>query len=136
MLEFEISLKDLPRNARLCLSIHGVWANPLKLGKKKKKNYRNEFPLAWANISVFDFKRVLRNGQMPLTTWPYDDDMADLINPLGTTMQNAGGENKFPVLTIEFTSYSHDIKFPDEDQIGHKTDGRVEKVIQVNYLIK
>lgn len=31
LLEFNIKLKDLPRNAKLCLSLHGVWANPSKL---------------------------------------------------------------------------------------------------------
>lgn len=128
-LEFDICLKDLPRNARLCISIHGVWANPLKIGKKKKKNYRNEFPLAWVNISVFDFKRVLRQGPMQLTTWPYADDMDELINPLGTTVQNSGGENKFPVLAVEFATYIHDIKFPDDDRIGNKADGRVETTV-------
>ncbi len=31
ILEFNLQLKDIPRNARLCLSLHGVWANPLKV---------------------------------------------------------------------------------------------------------
>lgn len=31
IIEFDINIKDVPRDARLCLSLHGVWANPLKV---------------------------------------------------------------------------------------------------------
>lgn len=66
VLEFdEMILKNLPRNARLCLSLHGVWANPLRV-KKNKKNFRNEYPLAWVNISVMDFLGQLRQGAIQL----------------------------------------------------------------------
>ena len=30
-MEFDIDLKNLPQSARLCLLLHGVWANPLKV---------------------------------------------------------------------------------------------------------
>jgi hypothetical protein len=45
-LEFDIKLADLPREAKICLSIVGVWINPMKAAKKKKKSkFRNEQPL-------------------------------------------------------------------------------------------
>lgn len=72
-LEFDIKLQDLPRDAKLCLAIVGIWNNPAKL-RKKRKNYRNEEPLAWVNMSVFNHKRdpekaYLRRGVFQLTTW-------------------------------------------------------------------
>lgn len=33
---------------------------------KKKKNIRNEFPLAWVNVTILDFKNCLRQGQLQL----------------------------------------------------------------------
>lgn len=120
-IEFEIDIKDLPRSARLCFLLHGVWANPVKI-KNKNKNMRNEFPLAWANISVFDYRNMLRSGEMQLPMWaselpegPTDGDEGFV--PLGTTMPNPSRTN-LTVLTVEFTSSNmRDITYPDSDQI-------------------
>ena len=30
-IEFKMNIIDLPRDARICFSIHGVWVNPLKV---------------------------------------------------------------------------------------------------------
>lgn len=30
-LEFDMKLKNIPRNARLCMSLYGLWGNPLKV---------------------------------------------------------------------------------------------------------
>lgn len=69
-IEFDMSLKDIPRNARLCFALYGVWANPLRV-KKSKKNFRNEYPLAWVNVSVLDFMGQLRQGSISLKVgWP------------------------------------------------------------------
>eukprot|EP00052_Salpingoeca_macrocollata_P004776 m.43448 g.43448 ORF g.43448 m.43448 type:complete len:1025 (+) comp14443_c0_seq1:121-3195(+) len=124
ILEFDIAIKDLPRNSRLCLSIYGVWANPLKV-KKTKKNFRNEFPLAWVNVTVFDYRRCLRTGTMQLVTWPYPDTESALFNPLGTTVTNPQ-RNENSVLFIGFEPYPHDVRFPDHEMIGRKSDGRVD----------
>ena len=99
---------------RLCISIHGVWVNPLKVRrashhstsspsrqlKKSAGKLRNEFPIAWINTSVFDFRGYLRSGKQFLKTWPYKSELDELLNPLGTTMLNP--ETSHPVLTVEF----------------------------------
>lgn len=64
-MEFDFDLRNIPQSARLCLLLHGVWANPMKV-KKKNKNIRNEFPIAWVNVTLFDHRRCLRAGQMQL----------------------------------------------------------------------
>jgi hypothetical protein len=35
-------------------------------GKKKSKNIRNEFPLRWVNVTMFDHRHCLRTGQLQL----------------------------------------------------------------------
>eukprot|EP01147_Barroeca_monosierra_P009776 gene9776-1976_t len=135
-LEFDMSIKDLPRNARLCLALHGVWSNPLRT--KKKFRYKNEFPLAWVNVSILDFKASLRQGQMQITTWKYDDDEPEkllqlsdddgqykLFCPLGTTISNPT-KNSTPLLTIEFDNFPHDMKYPGQEMIGRNVRGTVE----------
>eukprot|EP00043_Microstomoeca_roanoka_P011821 m.111667 g.111667 ORF g.111667 m.111667 type:complete len:1032 (-) comp15307_c1_seq1:217-3312(-) len=134
LLEFDLAVKDVPRNARLCLALHGVWSNPLRA--KKKLKYKNEFPLAWVNVSILDFKASLRQGQMQLTTWQYDeeeperlfqseDDEYKLFIPLGTTIANPI-KNSTPVLSIEFDTYPHDMKYPGQEMIGRNARGVVQ----------
>lgn len=133
-LELDLCLKDVPRNARLCLALYGVWANPIKV-KKSKKNFRNDFPLAWVNISVMDFLGTMRMGRVALNVsdgkrpewgggredaagwaahlftstfqmWKYEDEEeAKLINPLGTTTLNTNNE-ACPVLHFSFSDVS------------------------------
>lgn len=47
-------------------------------------------PLAWVNMSVFDYKNQLKTGAMTLYMWTYAEDMQneDLLNPLGTIVPN------------------------------------------------
>eukprot|EP00053_Salpingoeca_punica_P012500 m.111953 g.111953 ORF g.111953 m.111953 type:complete len:1024 (-) comp15963_c0_seq1:1685-4756(-) len=127
-LEFEISLKDLPRNARLCFSLHGVWANQLKV-KKNRKNFRNEFPLAWANICVFDYRGCLRSGPMQLAMWPYEDEEAELFQFRGTSINNPM-RNSGPILSLDFGQHGDkEIRFPPLEQIGQRYNGREEAML-------
>lgn len=117
-LEFELDLKNIPRSSRLCLLLHGVWGNPLKV-KKKSKNVRNEFPLAWANVTMFDHRGCLRSGAVPLTMWnadPPDNDEDELFVPMGSTLPSPM-RNNAPFLTIEFATRQRDLVFPDSDYI-------------------
>ena len=70
--------------------------------KKKGGKFRNEFPIAWANLTVFDFRAFLRSGKLAVNTWPYKSELDELLNPLDTTMINP--DNAHPLLTIEFES--------------------------------
>eukprot|EP00730_Choanoeca_flexa_P008408 TRINITY_DN12483_c0_g1_i4.p1 TRINITY_DN12483_c0_g1~~TRINITY_DN12483_c0_g1_i4.p1 ORF type:complete len:1013 (+),score=316.78 TRINITY_DN12483_c0_g1_i4:28-3066(+) len=114
VIEFDLSIKDIPRDARLCLSLHGVWANPLKV-KKNKKNFRNEYALAWVNIAIMDHRGYLRQGTMDLATWTVDDgETAKLFNPLGTTIINMD-EGSSPTLRMSFTKFQREMCYPPEE---------------------
>ncbi|EDQ90091.1 PI3K-CA alpha [Monosiga brevicollis MX1] len=112
-IEFDLAIKDLPRDARLCIALFGVWANPLKV--KKRKNFRNEYVLAWTNISIMDFRGFLRQGEYTLATWTVEDgENAALFNPLGTTTTNPT-QGSSPTLTIEFTKFQRELCYPTSD---------------------
>eukprot|EP00038_Savillea_parva_P019908 m.29625 g.29625 ORF g.29625 m.29625 type:complete len:1049 (-) comp4612_c0_seq1:212-3358(-) len=127
-LMFETRLADLPRDAKLCIAVHGVWINPLKM-KKKKKKFRNEEPLAWINVPLFTFRGLLRNGLQTFSTWSFNEDNDDkLFLPHGTTMQNLHGNTRPPVLKVDFGQHcrrNERIKYPEIDRLGAVDDGKV-----------
>jgi phosphatidylinositol-4,5-bisphosphate 3-kinase len=104
-LAFDIRLADLPRDAKLCIAVHGVWINPMKM-KKKKKKFRNEEPLVWINVSLFTFRGLLRSGLQTFSTWAFTEDNDDkLFLPHGTTMQNVHGVSRPSILKVDFGQY-------------------------------
>ncbi|XP_059475620.1 phosphatidylinositol 4,5-bisphosphate 3-kinase catalytic subunit beta isoform [Neocloeon triangulifer] len=95
-LEFDITVADIPRMARLCFVVYERSRNA------KRKSALN--PLAWVNTTVYDFKGQLQQGANTLYMW-HDDvqvDSNDFLRPLGTVVGNP--------LTSECTSLS--IAFP------------------------
>ena len=133
---FDIELQHLPRDAKLCLAIVGLWVNP-KGNKKKKKKYSH--PLAWVNISVMDHNGFLRQGREVLSTWSYDDDEDEkdkekvILDPLGTTTRNVDGNNsQLPNLVVEFLRYDKstsavNLQYPsDVNLIGGQFTGEID----------
>mmetsp|Transcript_17350 Transcript_17350/g.45281 ORF Transcript_17350/g.45281 Transcript_17350/m.45281 type:complete len:1034 (+) Transcript_17350:184-3285(+) len=127
-LTFDTLIADLPRDAKLCLAVHGVWINPVKM-KKKKKKFRNDEPLVWINVPLFTFRGLLRSGMQTFSTWAYTDDNDDkLFLPHGTTMQNVHGTSRASVLKVDFGQYYRrgvGIKYPELDRLGAVDDGKV-----------
>jgi len=136
--EFDIELQHLPRDAKLCLAIVGLWVNP-KGNMKKKKKYSH--PLAWVNISVMDHKGFLRQGKETLLSWSYDEDEDEkekqILLPLGTTTRNIDGHKaQLPRLAIDFLRYDKStsavhLQYPsDEKLIGGQYDGKSDEAVQ------
>lgn len=105
-LEFGIHVSDIPRNARLCLSICSV---------SYRKKRREDVPLAWANMPLFDFKNRLKTDRMNYNLWPMPKGHNDLLNPLGMIGSNFYKDS--PSLDIEFDRYSNPVIFPLDSQI-------------------
>lgn len=107
-LDMELGVADLPRSAKLCLSICSV---------KKRKGGREEHTmLSWGNVNVFDFKNRLLSDSMGLNLWGVPKGNDDLLNPLGPTGKNPNSES--PKLEVEFEKKgSHPIVFPDAQDI-------------------
>jgi phosphatidylinositol-4,5-bisphosphate 3-kinase len=97
---FAIRMANLPRDVRMCFTL---W-----LAKKREINKELDTPLGWVNFQVFDYKHELHTGVQSLNMWP--DDKA---NPIGTTVQNADGQNP-STLYIDFEQFTLPVVFPTE----------------------
>lgn len=62
-LEFDISVCDLPRMARLCFALYAVVEKAKKARSTKKKSKKADCPIAWANLMLFDYKDQLKTGE-------------------------------------------------------------------------
>jgi hypothetical protein len=78
-------------------------------------------PLAWVNMTLFDFRNYLRQGQIKLHAWPVKDNLQDL-NPIGTVVSNINTSSS-PCLLIEFTQYAMpgtSVVYPPFDKVRKK----------------
>uniref|UniRef100_A0A8C4R270 Phosphatidylinositol 4,5-bisphosphate 3-kinase catalytic subunit alpha isoform n=1 Tax=Eptatretus burgeri TaxID=7764 RepID=A0A8C4R270_EPTBU len=104
-LTYDIYVADLPRAARLCLSICSV--------KGRKGGAKEEHcPLAWGNVNLFDYMATLVAGKMALHLWPVPHGLEDLLNPIGISGSNPN-KQETPCLEVEFEWYNGVVKFPD-----------------------
>ncbi|XP_074797271.1 phosphatidylinositol 4,5-bisphosphate 3-kinase catalytic subunit alpha isoform-like isoform X2 [Natator depressus] len=121
-LSYDIYLADLPRAARLCLSICSV--------KGRKGAKEEHCPLAWGNVNLFDYKDTLVAGKMALNLWPVPHGLEDLLNPIGVGGSNPNKET--PCLELEFTWFSHAVKFADEAQIEDHANRSMSRELGLN----
>lgn len=104
--EYDMYVPDVPRSARLCVSICSV---------SRKKRREEHCALAWGNINLFDYKSQLQSDKISLHLWPLPKGMDELLNPLGTAGSNPNKDS--PCLEIEFDRFSHPVTFPPFEQI-------------------
>ncbi|MEQ2191919.1 hypothetical protein XENOCAPTIV_004376 [Xenoophorus captivus] len=50
--------------------------------------YKEHCPLAWGNVSLFDYMDILVCGKMALSLWPVPHGLEDLLNPIGVAGSN------------------------------------------------
>ncbi|KAK6177652.1 hypothetical protein SNE40_015711 [Patella caerulea] len=111
-LEF-LLIPDIPRSARLCLSICSV-------SLAKRRNKKVHYALAWGNLQMFDFNSRLSSEKVSLHLWPMPQGMDDLLNPIGLPGSNP--DKDCPCLEIEFDRFAHPVAYPPDSllqQIGH-----------------
>uniref|UniRef100_A0A4W5P590 phosphatidylinositol-4,5-bisphosphate 3-kinase n=1 Tax=Hucho hucho TaxID=62062 RepID=A0A4W5P590_9TELE len=112
-LEFDITVSDLPRMARLCFAVYAVMDKV-----KKQKSTKNHYPIAWVNTMVFDYKGQLKTGDIILHSWSsFPDELEEMLNPIGTIQTNPYTENA-TALHIHLPDYNpHPILFPPFDKL-------------------
>ncbi|KAK0174893.1 hypothetical protein PV327_010608 [Microctonus hyperodae] len=123
-LRFDISVRDIPRNARLCFVLYEIskTSKGLKCRRLVKDSKQEYFinPLCWANATIYDFKSQLKTGAMTLYTWTYVEDMQneDLLHPLGTVVSNPHID-RASALLITFPHYGKDksVLYPSPEKI-------------------
>ncbi|XP_007440306.1 phosphatidylinositol 4,5-bisphosphate 3-kinase catalytic subunit alpha isoform-like isoform X1 [Python bivittatus] len=124
-LSYDIYLTDVPRAARLCVSICSV--------KGRKGAKEEHCPLAWGNINLFDYKDTLVAGKMALNLWPVPHGLEDLLNPIGVGGSNPNKET--PCLELEFTWHSHAVKFADATEIEEHANWAMSRELGLNYCM-
>ncbi|EDO45977.1 predicted protein [Nematostella vectensis] len=99
-LKFDIPVKRLPRESRLCLTLYGT--KPSSKGNPSARS-----ALGWVALQLFNFNGVLLTGTQILGLWP--DSKA---NPVGSCTSNLLHPNSV-LLLVTFERYLSEIVFPD-----------------------
>uniref|UniRef100_A0A665T515 Phosphatidylinositol 4,5-bisphosphate 3-kinase catalytic subunit alpha isoform n=1 Tax=Echeneis naucrates TaxID=173247 RepID=A0A665T515_ECHNA len=114
-LNYDMYIPDIPRAARLCLSICSV--------KGRKGAKEEHCPLAWGNINLFDYTHTLVAGKMALNLWPVPHGLEDLLNPIGVTGSNPNKVNskcqrsKHNVHSLNRLARDNPVTDSDNDQL-------------------
>ena len=106
-IEFEdMFTLDLPRAAKLCLSICSV---------KRRKNRDETTMLCWGNISLFDWRSFLQSGPVSLNLWAVPRGLDDLLYPLGLVGSNTKIKDS-PCLKLKFEFFKDPVVYPDMEE--------------------
>ncbi|XP_056895472.1 phosphatidylinositol 4,5-bisphosphate 3-kinase catalytic subunit alpha isoform-like isoform X2 [Takifugu flavidus] len=124
-LTYDMYISDIPRAARLCLSICSV--------KGRKGAKEEHCPLAWGNINLFDYTHTLVANKMALNLWPVPHGLEDLLNPIGVTGSNPNKET--PCLELEFDHFSSSVKYPDMNAVEDHASWTISREVGLNYTL-
>ncbi|XP_036019725.1 phosphatidylinositol 4,5-bisphosphate 3-kinase catalytic subunit delta isoform isoform X13 [Mus musculus] len=141
-LEFDISVCDLPRMARLCFALYAVVEKAKKARSTKKKSKKADCPIAWANLMLFDYKDQLKTGERCLYMWPsVPDEKGELLNPAGTVRGNPNTESAAALVIYLPEVAPHPVYFPALEKIlelgRHGERGRItEEELQLREILE
>lgn len=108
MLEFDLYIPDIPRNARLCFSICAVTY-------RKRGNREEHCAIAFGNMQLFDFRSRLLSERININLWPMPKGHDELLHPLGMIGSNPNKDSS--CLQLEFDRFTAPVLFPPESQI-------------------
>lgn len=142
-LEFDIHVCDLPRMARLCFALYAVIEKAKKARSTKKKAKKADCPIAWANLTLFDYKDQLKTGERCLYMWPsVPDEKGELLNPTGTVSNNPNTESAAALVICLPEVAPHPVYYPALDKIlelgRHGEHGRAteEEQLQLREILE
>ncbi|XP_036208670.1 phosphatidylinositol 4,5-bisphosphate 3-kinase catalytic subunit delta isoform isoform X2 [Myotis myotis] len=141
-LEFDINVCDLPRMARLCFALYAVIEKAKKARSTKKKSKKADCPIAWANLTLFDYKDQLKTGERCLYMWPsVPDEKGELLNPTGTVCSNPNTESAAALVICLPEVAPHPVYYPALDKIlelgRHGEHGRAtEEELQLREILE
>ncbi|XP_045426555.1 phosphatidylinositol 4,5-bisphosphate 3-kinase catalytic subunit delta isoform isoform X6 [Pipistrellus kuhlii] len=142
-LEFDIHVCDLPRMARLCFALYAVIEKAKKARSTKKKAKKADCPIAWANLTLFDYKDQLKTGERCLYMWPsVPDEKGELLNPTGTVCNNPNTESAAALVICLPEVAPHPVYYPALDKIlelgRHGEHGRAteEEQLQLREILE
>lgn len=98
-LKFDFHCTDLPRSAKVCLSICVV----------SKKRQRDTYSLGTVNFSLFNWRGFMRSGKIQFSLWPPLKDSEDLLSPLGVLGSNPSNDSAS--ILLELISFDRHVIF-------------------------
>ncbi|XP_053547411.1 phosphatidylinositol 4,5-bisphosphate 3-kinase catalytic subunit delta isoform isoform X2 [Bombina bombina] len=141
-LEFDINVCDLPRMARLSLALYAVDKSK-KARSTKKKSKKADYPIAWVNTMVFDYKDMLKSGEYALCMWSsFPDEKGDLLNPMGTVHSNPNTESAATLKICFLSASEHPVYYPSIDKIlelgrkGEMSTSTPEELLQLQEIVE
>ncbi|XP_030842482.1 phosphatidylinositol 4,5-bisphosphate 3-kinase catalytic subunit beta isoform [Strongylocentrotus purpuratus] len=123
--EADINVSNLPRMAKLCIMVYTLGNKKivkttsgaqLDQGKAKKKFPRKDLvPIAWVNLTFFDYRSQLRSGPHKLFMWPASEDID--LNPLGHCESNPSKDDT-TCIEVSFEQYRQgSVSYPTFDKV-------------------
>ncbi|XP_077865458.1 phosphatidylinositol 4,5-bisphosphate 3-kinase catalytic subunit alpha isoform-like, partial [Saccoglossus kowalevskii] len=107
-LTYNLRVQDIPRNARLCLSICST--------SRRKARKEEKVALAWGNVNLFDYLNRLQSGNMSLYLWPVPQEADGILFPFRRTGSNP--DMDMPCLELEFDRLAtNPVTFPSYTEI-------------------
>jgi len=126
-LSFPMNLTDLPRSAKMCLTLCSINKNKLIKAASSKSNawksiVTNGTPIAWINTPFFDHRGFLKTGKKKFSLWEWSMDQdadSNFLFPQGAVLQNSDDENA-TTIEIQFPqpfNATTPVAYPSEDKI-------------------
>lgn len=119
MLNFNMKVNDLPRCAKICVTLNSIPRN--KLSKDTKSIISNSTPVAWVNTTFYDFRGYLKTGRLLLKCWDWlmeqePDGAQHGFNPRGETVQNHDVDRAI-MIELELTELSWICQYPTQAEV-------------------
>lgn len=108
-LKFDVHCTELPRNAKICVSICGATHKSARKSKATPPETVREVCLGTGRLSLFDYRSYMRSGRVQINLWPAPKDSEDLVFPLNPLGNNPSSES--PCLLFEIVSFDQHVVF-------------------------
>jgi len=136
-LSFPMNLTDLPRSAKMCLTLCSINKNKLIKAASSKGNVwksivTNGNPIAWINTPLFDHRGFLKTGKKKFLLWEWSVDQdadSKYLFPQGPVLQNSDDENAIAIeiLFPQPFNAAIPVQYPSEDKILEEAARLAEK---------
>nr|CAB3264879.1 phosphatidylinositol 4,5-bisphosphate 3-kinase catalytic subunit beta isoform-like [Phallusia mammillata] len=123
---FDTNTCNLPRNSKLCITICTMSKTKTKSATTKKKDnnqknsmHNNATPIAYVNMTMFDFKANLKTGLYRLHCWLWPENVdSNNLHPRGGVTMNPDTEQA-PFLEILLPEYDRNplVQYPPQEKV-------------------
>ncbi|XP_067951586.1 phosphatidylinositol 4,5-bisphosphate 3-kinase catalytic subunit alpha isoform-like isoform X2 [Watersipora subatra] len=121
VLDFELSMQDIPRAAKLCM---GLCFLPRRRAKKQQSGVT---VLCWGNINLFNFLDQLEGEKRKI--FMVQATGFELLNPL-VKQAPSTNEPGNPALDIEFEGYKYFVTYPSDPVVDIEVQAVADRYVE------